>query len=248
MMEPVYYAMSWLLLRLHWLWDAVLPDRRLLGTDWDWILAVVGVAIVLRLALLPLFAAQLRMGRRLREIEPRLAELRAQHGNDPEALRLETTKLYQETRVNPLPGCLFLLLVLPILFGLYHVLRSRDPLGFQPYTDVPKTLYGWTPDQFDSAAAAQLFTAPITSNLVTEAGATRIVAGVLVVVMVAMTFLNVRRAGPERGAARYVLPVIVLIAAPWFPIGLSVFWVTWNLISLVQQIWALRRSTVPVTT
>jgi YidC/Oxa1 family membrane protein insertase len=198
----------------------------------------------------------------MQAVAPKIEELRARHQGDRQTLRLETMKLYQAERVNPLMGCLPLLLQLPIFFGLYHVLATRNPLGFEPYTDVPKTLYGWTVEQFDSAAAAHLFSAPITASVSTDAtrlaalggadpSAARIVGAVLVVLMAVTTFLAYRqtmtKAGPQRGEgfALYAFPVLVLVVGLALPIGVSVYWITQNLISLAQQAWVLRRFPAP---
>ena len=63
LMNPIYNAISWILLRWHWVWDHILPDGRFLGTTWDWVLAIVFLVITVRIILFPIFVKQIRSQR-----------------------------------------------------------------------------------------------------------------------------------------------------------------------------------------
>lgn len=264
LMEPIYNIISWVLLKWHWLWDAILPDGRFLGTNWDWVLAIVCLVITVRLVLFPVFVKQIKSQRAMQTLAPKIKELQAKHKGDQQTLREEMMKLYQTEKVNPLMGCLPMFLQIPVFLGLFHVLKSRDPQGFQPYTDIPKTLYGWTAEQFDSAASAQLFGAPIPASFSTSAqqltflgggsmGAAKIVAAVLVVAMMLTTFTSQRQmilktgwqAEPQQKMIQrlmlYGVPASLLLSGWAFPIGVIIYWVTQNLFTLVQQQWVLRK-------
>ena len=109
------------------MWDAILPDGRFLGTTWDWVLAIVFLVITVRIILFPIFVKQIRSQRAMQALAPRVKELQAKHKGDQQTLREEMMKLYQTEKVNPLMGCLPLLLQIPVFFGLFHVLSYLNP-------------------------------------------------------------------------------------------------------------------------
>lgn len=258
LLEPLYRGISWVLLRWHTLWDAALPDRRFLDTDWDWVLAIACLAVTMRVLLFPLFLVSMRSQSRLRGLQPKVAHLQAVHRDDHDTLRREVIRLYAQERVNPLLGCLPWVVQVPVFLALNHVLLSRDPTGFEPFTGIPKTLYGWTVAQFDSSAAARVLGAPLPGT-VTTAGLTtaaRIVAGVLALLVVLLVFLFARQvaaaafAQPGDGKILlWVLPGLVLISSWQFPVGVSLYWIVQNLIVLAQRRWArgwyARIATIP---
>src|SRR5215467_15850593 len=147
MMGPIYTAISWILLRWHQVWAAVLPGSgHWLGTDWPWILSIVFLVITVRVILFPIFVKQIRSQRAMQALQPKLKELQTKHKGDQQTLREEMMKLYQTEKVNPLMGCLPMFLQIPVFLGLFHVLRYINPLHV-----TSKTQYGWTASQFDSA-------------------------------------------------------------------------------------------------
>ncbi len=264
LMEPIYNTISWILLRWHELWDLLLPDGRFLGTNWDWVLAIVFLVVTVRLVLFPIFVKQIKSQRAMQAIAPKVKELQAKHKGDQQTLREEMMKLYQAEKVNPLMGCLPMFLQIPVFFGLFHVLSYINPAEVVPFTDVTKTLYGWTEEQFNSAAAADLFTAPIPGTFASSAeqlaalgspggAATKIVAAVLVLIMMFTTFATSRQMILKTGWQQdpqqrmiqklmlYGIPVTLLLSGWYFPIGVVIYWVTQNLISLGQQQWVLRK-------
>jgi YidC/Oxa1 family membrane protein insertase len=263
LMEPIYNIISWVLLRWHELWDFLLPDGRFLGTTWDWVLAIVFLVVTVRIVLFPIFVKQIKSQRAMQALAPKIRELQAKHKGDQQTLREEMMKLYQTEKVNPLMGCLPMFLQIPVFFGLFHVLSYIDPLE-NAAKGIPKDLYGWTPALFDSAAAADLFTAPIPATFADGAAklaalgspggpAVKIVAAVLVLMMMFTTFATSRQmilktgwqAEPQQRMIQrlmlYGIPVSLLLSGWYFPIGVVIYWVTQNLISLAQQQWVLRK-------
>jgi YidC/Oxa1 family membrane protein insertase len=179
-------------------------------------------------------------------------------------------KLYQTEKVNPLMGCLPMLLQIPVFFGLFHVLKWLNPFGAdgQPIPDTGKTLYGWTVEKFDSAAVSRLFDAPIPARfadsatqlgLLDASGVTvKIVAGVLVLIMMFSTFMSSRQMILKTGwnpdsqqrmiqkLMLYGIPFSLLLSGWYFPSGVIVYWVTQNIFSFCQQYWVLRKYPPPV--
>ena len=124
-----------------------MPDGAVLGTNWAWILAIVFLVVTVRVILFPVFVKQIKSQRAMQALQPKVKELQEKHKGDRETLQKEMMELYQKEKANPLMGCLPMFLQIPVFLGLFHVLRRLDP-------DKPsnKTLYGWTVEQFDSAA------------------------------------------------------------------------------------------------
>jgi YidC/Oxa1 family membrane protein insertase len=271
LMEPIYTVISWILLRWHWVWDAILPNGHFLGTTWDWVLAIVFLVITVRIILFPIFVKQIRSQRAMQALQPKMKELQQKHKGDQQTLREEMMKLYQTEKVNPLMGCLPLLLQIPVFFGLFHVLSHLSPYtksgASTPASE--KTLYGWTVDKFDSGAIARLFNAPIParfadsadqlSRLAADGTTVKIVAGILVLIMMVTTFLTSRQMILKTGWSQdpqqrmiqklmlYGIPFSLLLSGWYFPIGVIIYWVTQNLFSLGQQFWVLHKYPPPVT-
>jgi YidC/Oxa1 family membrane protein insertase len=264
MMDWIYTAISWILLRWHDLWDKILPgSATFLATNWDWILAIVFLVITVRIILFPIFVKQIRSQRAMQALQPKMKELQEKHKGDKETLRQEMMKLYQTEKVNPLMGCLPMFLQIPVFLGLFHVLQRLDPVQTKN-----TTLYTWTQQQWDSAAVARVFDAPIAARfadgskqleiLNADGTTVKIVAGVLVLIMMVTTFLTSRQmilktgwsADPQQRMIQklmlYGIPFSLLMSGWYFPIGVIVYWVTQNLFSLGQQYWVLHKYPPPV--
>jgi YidC/Oxa1 family membrane protein insertase len=261
-LDWIYYAISWILLRWHDLWTFIgVPERRILGTNWAWILAIVFLVVTVRVVLFPVFVKQIKSQRAMQALQPKVKELQEKHKGDRETLQKEMMELYKVEKANPLMGCLPMFLQIPVFLGLFHVLRRLNP-------DNPnKTLYGWTVEQFDSATHAALFTAPLPSKFGSSAaelaslganGVTvKIIAGILVLIMMTTTYLTSRQMILKTGWAEdpqqkmiqrlmlYGIPLSLLVSGSLFPIGVIIYWVTNNLFTLAQQQWVLRKFPPP---
>jgi len=152
-------------------------------------------------------------------------------------------------------------LQIPVFLGLFHVLRRLIP------TNPHKDLYGWTVDEFNKATHAALFTVPLPAKFgstPTELAAlsangtiVKIVAGVLVLIMMATTYMTSRQMILKTGWAEdpqqkmiqrlmlYGIPLSLLVSGSLFPIGVIIYWVTNNLFTLAQQQWVLRKFPPP---
>jgi YidC/Oxa1 family membrane protein insertase len=261
-LDWIYYAISWILLRWHGLWEAIgIPSTPVLGTNWAWILAIVFLVVTLRIILFPVFVKQIKSQRAMQALQPKVKLLQEKHKGDRETLQKEMMELYKVEKANPLMGCLPMFLQIPVFLGLFHVLRRLSP------TNTQKTLYGWTVEQFDSATHASLFTAPLPSKfgsspaelaaLGANGTTVKIVAGILVLIMMATTYMTSRQMSLKTGWAEdpqqkmiqrlmlYGIPISLLVSGSLFPIGVVIYWVTNNLFSLAQQQWVLRKFPPP---
>ncbi|MEV0840055.1 membrane protein insertase YidC [Actinocatenispora sera] len=267
-LDFLYTAISWVMLRWHALWDAIgLGKNQFLGTDWDWVLAIVFLVITIRAVLFPLYVKQIKSQRAMQALQPKIKELQAKHkGGDKQAMQQEMMELYRKEKANPLMGCLPLALQAPVLLSLFHVLRHLSKVTGN-HSEHFKSLYGWTAAQFDSASHAHLFGAPIAASfksnqatldaLNSSALHVRIVAGVLIAAMIVTTFLTQRQMIARTGYATdpqqkmiqrvmlYGVPVMLLVSGSIFPIGVVIYWTTSNLFSLAQQSWILHKYPPP---
>ncbi|MGA5305257.1 membrane protein insertase YidC [Nucisporomicrobium flavum] len=262
-LDWIYYGISWILLRWHALWDTIgIPDGPVLGTNWSWILSIVFLVVTLRVILFPVFVKQIKSQRAMQALQPKVKELQEKHKGDRETLQKEMMELYRVEKANPLMGCLPMFLQIPVFLGLFHVLRRLSPDNPRP------TLYGWTAEQFHSATHSALFTAPLPAKFgstpaelaALDAGSgttVKIIAAVLVLIMMATTYLTSRQMILKTGWAEdpqqkmiqrlmlYGIPLSLLVSGSLFPIGVVIYWVTNNLFSLAQQQWVLRKFPPP---
>ena len=106
----------------------LLPTRGSSATNWDWILAIIFLVITVRVILFPIFVKQIRSQRAMQALQPKMKELQQKHKGDRQTLEKEMMELYRTEKVNPLMGCLPMLLQIPVFFGLFHVLRRLNPI------------------------------------------------------------------------------------------------------------------------
>ncbi|MFG2038749.1 membrane protein insertase YidC [Dactylosporangium sp. NPDC048998] len=264
-MGGIYWLISKVMLFWHTVWDSIMSDHRVVGTNWQWVLAIVFLVITVRVVLFPIFVKQIKSQRAMQAIQPKMKELQEKHKGDRETLQKEVMKLYQEEKVNPLMGCLPMFLQIPVFIGLLHVLRHLKP----GTSDHQMQLYGWSKEEFLSAVDARLFDAPIvakfsssTADLIkidASSTAVKIVAACLVALMITTTYLTQRQmikktgwnTDPQQRMIQkfmlYGIPFFTLTSGWYFPIGVIIYWVTNNAITLAQQYWVLHKYPPPAS-
>ncbi len=247
-------AVSWVLVQFHALFSLVLdPD-----SGWSWTLAIVGLVILIRILLIPLFVKQIRAQRNMQAIQPRLKEIQAKHAGDKERQSQEMMALYKETGTNPLASCLPILLQSPIFFALFQVLRGAS-------NEVPVGVFKWPQyqDLLVSFHEAEIFGVPLYGTFVRADETpnptnTRILAVILIILMSATSFLTQRQlllkntAGDNPIARQmkimmYVFPVMFAVGGMNFPIGVLIYWFTTNVWTMGQQFWVIRNNPQPGT-
>src|SRR3954464_7417602 len=265
LMGGIYWLISQVMLFWHTVWDKVVPDHRVLGSNWQWVLAIVFLVITVRVVLFPIFVKQIKSQRAMQAIQPKMKELQEKHKGDRETLQKEVMKLYQEEKVNPLMGCLPMFLQIPVFIGLLHVLRHLKP----GTSDHQMQLYGWSIPEFLGAVNARLFDAPIVAKFSSSADdlakidanstTVKIVAAILVALMITTTYLTQRQmikktgwnTDPQQRMIQkfmlYGIPFFTLTSGWYFPIGVIIYWVTNNAITLGQQYWVLHKYPPPAT-
>jgi YidC/Oxa1 family membrane protein insertase len=255
----LYEAVGWVFTHIY---DVLKP---LFGatSGWTWALSIVILVALMRLIMVPLFIKQMHTTRAMSSLQPQMAALRKKYKNDKQTLNQETMKLYQEAGVNPLMGCLPVVLQLPVFFSLFSVLRAIAE--WVPGT-TPK--YGLPVELVQAGRQAEILGAHIsdkvlfTGTLHVPLHAKLVILGAVLVSMVT-TFLTIRQSmkrgmmpatTPDNPMASsqkymtYIMPFFALTGLYW-PFGLVLYWVTTNVWTLGQQ-WLLGRRypyTAPAT-
>ena len=259
MLDFLYTAVSWVLLRWHALFTALGLDP---AGGLNWALSIIFLVVTARLLLFRLFIKQVHYQRHMQEIQPQLQKIREKYKNDRAEQQRQMMALQQEQGFNPLAGCLPMFLQIPVFISLFHVLRhlanSVTKCDAGNYHGSLLHIYSFTDTQTCQAAQAKLFGAPLAGSLrdgsntiVNVLGgdltSTRIVTIVLVLISAAATFLTQilvtsRATTTPTGTAATVqklmkvfIPISVLFSGVFFPLGVLLYWFTSNLWTLLQQ-------------
>lgn len=259
MLDFLYYAIAWVMKLWHSVWSTFLDP----ASGFAWVLSIVFLVFTVRIILFPLFVKMIRSQRAMQELQPEIAKLKAEFGSDRQGLSEAMMKLQRERKVNPVAGCLPMVLQAPVFIALLHVLRRLRPDG--------QGLYSWDDAMTHQAAVAQVFGAPISSNflmkgqklnlLVDATGTTdlkiKVVTGVLIVVMCVTQFIStkqiMKRSGPVAAGQMAMVQKLMLYGAPLgllvsgtiFPLGVLVYWFFNNLWTIGQQFWVLKKMPPP---
>jgi YidC/Oxa1 family membrane protein insertase len=223
-----------------------------------WALSIVGLTAVIRMALIPVFVRQIKAQRSMQVIAPDLRKIQDKYKGKKdqasrEAMTKETMALYSEHKTNPFASCLPLLLQMPIFFSLFRVLNYRLQEDAEPIGLLSDSLR-------EQAREATLFGAQLSDTFLgADTSATRWIAAVLIVTMVATTFFSQRQLtfknmpasaleGPmaqQQKILLYALPFIFVLSGPNFPIGVLIYWTVSNAWSMGQQFYVIRKNPTP---
>jgi membrane protein insertase, YidC/Oxa1 family, C-terminal domain len=252
----IYYPVSFIL----WVWDKAFGYVFGGSNGITWALAVVFLVFTLRAILYKPFVGQVRSMRKMQEFQPELQKVRKKYANDKQKQAEEMQKLQKEHGVNPLGGCLPVLVQVPVFIGLFHVLREFNPVLSN---GAPRTEnYFFGADGVKSFNEASLFGAKL-GAWVTQGdevlrnlpgGGTSIVQMLIVMIPLMImagvfTHITARHSVARQTAAQgenpqtaimnklmlYVFPIGVVVGAPFLPLAVLLYWVSNNLWTLGQQ-------------
>jgi YidC/Oxa1 family membrane protein insertase len=249
-MQPLYIAVSWIIVQLHALLAPIFGTNS--GAAWG--LAIVGLVILIRIILIPLFVKQIKSQRALQALQPQMKAIQNKFKDDRQKQSEELMKLYRDHKTNPFASCLPILAQAPIFFALFRVLNGiGQDRGFG-------VLKG-RPDLVDSAAEATIFGAPIAATFLGSTTAqVKIVTLILIAGMSATTFITQRQLmmkgmpaaslqnNPmvqQQKILMYVFPVIFAVTGVNFPVGVLIYWMTTNFWTMGQQMYVIRRNPTP---
>lgn len=190
----------------------------------DYGVAIVLLTLGIRVLLLPLTIKQTRSMHEMQRVQPMLKKLQEKHKDDKQKLQEEMMKFYQEHKVNPLGGCLPMLLQFPVMIALFQMLRTNPSIKGQPF---------W-------------LLVPDLSATVGKYGLAHWQAGipyyVLVVLMVATTYIpqKMMTSDPQQEKMMIFMSIFMAWIAWSIPAGVIVYWVTTNVWTIGQQYIMLR--------
>ena len=249
-LKPLYIVVSWVIVTLH---DFLAP---IFGADSgvSWSLAIVGLVILIRIILIPLFVKQIKSQRALTALQPHMKEIQKKYKDDRQKQSEEMMKLYKEHKTNPLASCFPILAQAPIFFALFTVLNG---IGKNP----PVKHGVLTQNDVVSAANATFFGAPISQTFLgTDITVVKVVTVILIAFMSLTTFTTQRqlmlKGMPKMDSSNnmmlqqqkimlYAFPVIFAISGVNFPIGVLIYWSTTNLWTWGQQYYVIKRNPTP---
>jgi YidC/Oxa1 family membrane protein insertase len=191
-----------------------------LGAPW-W-LAIVLLTVIVRSLLFPLTVKQVRSMRAMQDLKPHMDRVRAQFKDNPQRQREEMAKVYQDQGVNPLGGCLPILVQMPIFIGIFYVIRQ-----FGGYSLGDRTV----PPQYPSFHEGGILWFQNLSN----ADPTYLLPIISAVTMLAATEITAKNIDPQQRWLMRLLPIGFTIFLLNFPAGLFMYWITSNLVTLVQN-------------
>lgn len=178
-------------------------------------LAIVVFTVIVKLILLPLTVPQINSSKKMQEIQPQVAELQKKYKNDPQTMNQKVMELYQKNHVNPMSGCLPLLIQLPILWALFTMFRNYSALsgvGFLWINDLSK------PDAY--------YILPILAGLTTY---------------ITTAMITPKNAPSNQTMMNYMMPVMMAWITLTLPAGLGVYWVVSNIFQIAQQYFFYKR-------
>jgi YidC/Oxa1 family membrane protein insertase len=202
--------------------------------------AIMLLTLVVRLLLFPVANKQYVSMNKMKELAPRLKDMQERYKGDPQGLQQAMMKLYQTEKVNPLAGCLPILLQIPIFFALYKVLLLSIEMRHQPFALWLKDLSA--PDPLTPVNLFGLL--PFTPPAFIAIGVLPIILGVT---MWLQQRLNPAPLDPIQAKVFSIMPWLFMVLMAPFAAGLQLYWATNNVLSIAQQWWLTKRHPASAT-
>jgi YidC/Oxa1 family membrane protein insertase len=181
--------------------------------NWGW--AIILLTLLIKIVFYPLSVASYRSMAKMRKVQPRLQAIKERYGDDKQKLHQAMMEIYKTEKINPLGGCLPILIQIPVFISLYWVLLESVELRQAPWALWIKDLS--SPDPY--------FVLPILMGIS----------------MLVQQWLNPQPLEDLQKKVMYALPVVFTFMFLWFPSGLVLYWVVQNVLSVAQQ-WQINRA------
>ena len=191
---------------MHWL----LSQLHALARNWG--LAIILLVLIIKGLTWKLTAVQYKSSAKMRKLAPRIAQLKERYGDDKVKMQQATMELYKKEKVNPMGGCLPVLITMPVFYGLFYVLESSLELRHATFLWIP-----------DLSAPDPYYILPI----------------IYAIVMLGTQWLNPAAAGmdPTQAKMMKVMPLLFTVLFAFFPAGLCLYYAVNGLVGLGQQWW-----------
>ena len=204
-------------------------------------LAIIAVTICIRLVFFPLANFSFRSMAKMKALTPEMTRLKELHKEDKMKLQQEMMALYKKEKVNPMSGCLPIMIQIPVFFALYKVLFVTIEMRQMPF-------YGWIQDlsERDPTSLFNLFgLLPYDVPSFLVIGAWPIAMGVS---MWVQQKLNPAPTDPMQAKIFAFFPLFLTVILAPFPAGLVIYWTVNNILTMAQQLFIMKRTTVKTTT
>lgn len=255
---PIRWLVEVILVAWHWLFSNIGMDP---NSGLTWVLSIVGLVVVIRAALIPVFVRQIRNQRKMLEVAPQIKKIQDKYKGkrdqlSREAMSREMMAFYKESGTNPLSSCIPLIIQIPIFGALFAVLNNAQDgkVGVGPLNAQLSRSFG-SASLFDFAPLHDSFRSAMADHVVPV----MIVAAIMVALMVASQFYtqlqimsknisDETKASPQFRQQRtmmYFLPFIFLFSGFAFPLGVMFYWLTTNIWTMVQQFLVIRAMPTP---
>ncbi len=180
--------------------------------NWGW--TIILLTVFIKLVFFPLSAASYKSMARMKAVAPKVQSIRERHKGEPQKMNQEMMALYKSEKINPLGGCLPMLVQIPVFISLYWVLLASVEMRNAPWL-------GWI---HDLAAPDPFYILPV----------------VMAVSMFIQTKLNPTPPDPIQAKIMMFMPIVFSVMFFFFPAGLVLYWVVNNILSITQQ-WVITR-------
>ena len=195
--QPMFWLLKWL--------------HAALG---NWGLAIIALTVIIKAVFFPLSAASYKSMARMKKVTPRMTQIRERYGNDRTKMNQAMMELYKEEKINPLGGCLPIVIQIPVFIALYWTLLASVEMRHAPF-------YGWITDL---SAPDPYYILPL----------------IMAVSMFVQTRMNPTPPDPIQAKMMMIMPVVFSVFFFFFPAGLVLYWVVNNILSIAQQ-WQITR-------
>jgi len=182
--------------------------------NWGW--SIIGLVVIVKALMFPLSAAQYRSAAKMRQFQPRIEQLKERYGDDKQKFQLAMMELYKKEKINPVGGCLPVLVQMPVFLSLYWVLLESVELRQAPW-------FGWI---HNLTAPDPFFILPVINVAVTWA---------------TQKLTPTPGMDPTQKKMMQFMPLIMGVMFAFFPAGLVLYWVTNGSLGLLQQWWMTRK-------
>lgn len=193
--------------------------------------AIILLTLLIRIPFIPLVNKSQKSMKKLQELQPRMAEIKEKYKKDPQRMQKEMMELYKKQKVNPLGGCLPILLQIPIFFALYKILLISIELRRAPFMlwindlSAPDSLFGHIPQWF-----------PLIGGF--AVGPLPILMGASMIIQQKMTPTSL---DPTQNKIMMMMPVVFTFLFLNFASGLVLYWFMNNVFSVIQQFYANKK-------
>jgi YidC/Oxa1 family membrane protein insertase len=256
---PFKWLVSFIMVAFH---DGLSSIGMPAANGWTWTLAIIGLVLVIRAALIPVFVKQIKAQRGMQLLQPDLKKLQEKYKGKTDqlsrqAMAQEQMAMYKKHGTNPFSACLPMLIQMPFFFALFQVLS-----GISQAKDQGAGIGAMSHEQVVEFDASSIFGAPLSAALLHGGAGNTAVVVLSIVMILAMTasqFITQKQimaknmseeamASPfmrQQKMMLYILPIVFGVGGINFPIGVLIYWTTTNLWTMAQQFFVIRRMPTP---